>query len=124
MVKKISKLPQEFAKSLRGFEEIFEDFVETEEVKERKRLEKEQARNGETYELQNFLEEENARLSNVELFLTKKIPAKINFSQTERLIVEQLNRKNYLKEKIIPEYQKAESLVQKNLANLFNAHFS
>jgi hypothetical protein len=124
MVKKINKLPPEISKELKGFEEIFQDFVESEEEKERMRALKDGQRNGETYELQNFLEEENARLSNIENFFTKKVPAKLNFSQTERLIIEQMRRKNFLKDTLVIELQKENSLTMKNLAQLFNAHFS
>jgi hypothetical protein len=124
MVKKFKELPEDVSKNLKGFEDIFQDYVETEEIKERKRINRDLSRNSEIYELQNFLEEENSRLSNIEIFFSKKVPAKISFSQTQKLIVEQLKRKNELKEKIIPSLKKQDSQILKNLAHLFNAHFS
>ena len=124
MVKKYNKLPPELAKELKGFEDIFQDYVESEEEKERRRVNREAAKSTENYELQNFLEEENSRLSNIETFFTKKVPAKLNFSQTERLIVDQMKRREHLIEKLANEFSKSESLLQKNLANMFNAHFS
>ena len=124
MVKKFHKLSQELTKELKGFEDIFEDYVENEEEKERRRIEKTSAKSTENYELQNFLEEENSRLSNIESFFTKKIPAKVNFSQTENLILEQMRKKMILTEKLIAEFSRTEGQLQKNLSAMFNAHFS
>lgn len=124
MVKRINKLPPEISKELKGFEEIFQDYVESEDEKERMRALKDGQRAAETYELQNFLEEENSRLTNIESFFTKKVPAKLNFSQTERLIIEQMRRKNLLKDSLSKELLKENTLVLKNLALIFNAHFS
>lgn len=124
MVKKLNKLPPEISNELKGFEDLFEDYVESEAEKDRKRAEKETLKNAETYELQNFLEEENSRLSNLETFLTKKVPAKMNFSQTERLIVEQMKRKNLLKDLLAKELGNENSNILKNLAQIFNSHFS
>lgn len=124
MVKKFHKLSQELTKELKGFEDIFEDYVEHEEEKERRRNEKTNLKSAENYELQNFLEEENARLSNIEIFFTKKIPAKVNFSQTENLILEQMRKKQELREKLLGEFLKPESILHKNLSSMFNSHFS
>ncbi len=124
MVKKLNKLPPELSKELKGFEDIFEDYLEDEADKERVRSNKEFQKNTETYELQNFLEEENSRLTSMEQFFTKKLPAQINFSQTERLIVEQIKRKNLLRERINEETVKENSILFKNLSTMFNAHFS
>lgn len=124
MVKKFNKISPELSKELKGFEDIFQDYVESEEEKERRRAEKQSAKSAENYELQNFLEEENSRLTNIETFFTKKIPAKLNFSQTERLIVDQMKKKNEIKNKLLSEFTSSDSLIQKNLAAMFNSHFS
>jgi hypothetical protein len=124
VVKKFNQLTPELSKELKGFEDIFQEYVETEEEKERKRTEKDTLKNVENYELQNFLEEENSRLTNLESFFTKKIPAKMNFSQTEKLIVDQMKRKNLLKNRLNTELSKDTSLLFKNLSLLFNSHFS
>lgn len=124
MVKKFNKISNELSKELSGFEDLFQDYVESEEEKERRRAEKLQAKSTENYELQNFLEEEHNRLTNLETFFTKKIPAKLNFSQTERLILEQMNRKDEIKEKLVKEFLGQESVLMKNLASMFNSHFS
>lgn len=125
MSKKIGKNPisEELISGLKGFEEVFEDYLESEEYKDQQRKERE-SKSGDQYELQYFLEQENARLKGLEVFLTKKVPLKINFSQTEKLIKVQEDRKKVLLEKMGPEFQKLTSTLQKNLAHFFNSHFS
>lgn len=105
-----------------GFEELFEDYLDKDEYAAAKK-DQELKRDTEQYELQHFLEQENARLSNIEAFLTKKIPAKINFSQTEKLIAHQKNHKKEVLQKLVPMIGKLNSSFQQNMAQLFNAHF-
>lgn len=126
MSKKIgnNNLSKEVLAGLKGFEDIFGDYVKSEEYKDHERKEREVAKVGEQYELQHFLEQENDRLSALEVFLTKKIPLKMNFSQTEKLILVQMERKRVLKEKMSAEFTKLDSPLQKNLASLMNAHFA
>jgi hypothetical protein len=126
MVKKIGKvsLSKEVLENLKGFEDAFEDYVESEEYKELERKERKETKIGEQYELQHFLEQENARLSCLEVFLTKKVSLRTNFSQTEKLLQLQMERKNLLKEKLSDEFKKFDSALQKNLAQIFNSHFS
>lgn len=117
-------LTDEALKGLKGFEDVFEDYVESEEYKELERRESENQKKNEPYELQYFLEQENARLTALEVFFTKKIPLKKNFSQTEKLIFQQRERKTLIKERLFGELKKLDSTLQKNLAQLFNSHFS
>lgn len=126
MSKKIGNinLTKETIQGLKGFEDVFEDYVDSEEYKDLERREKDNAKIGEQYELQHFLEQENARLTALEVFFTKKIPLKTNFSQTEKLILQQQERKKLIKEKLFGEFRKFESVLQKNLAQIFNSHFS
>jgi hypothetical protein len=109
--------------SIKGFEELFEVYHANDENYLREKAQ-EQDRNYDQYELQHFLEQENVRLGLIESFLTKKIPSKKNFSQTEKLIKHQVDRKIFLLEKTIPLVSKLNSSFQQNLALLFNAHFS
>ncbi|MDD4976051.1 MAG: hypothetical protein PHY93_16975 [Bacteriovorax sp.] len=120
----IINLPKEMLQDLKGFEDVFEDYVESEEYKELERKEYDNSKVGEQYELQHFLEQENARLTCLEIFLTKKVPLKTNFSQTEKLILQQIERKHVLKEKLFNEFKKLDSPLQKNLAQFFNSHFN
>jgi tRNA U34 5-carboxymethylaminomethyl modifying enzyme MnmG/GidA len=126
MSKKVGNinLTKEAVEGLKGFEDVFEDYVESEEYKERERKQSDNQKIGEQYELQHFLEQENARLTGLENFLTKKIPLKLNFSQTDKLIKVQSERKKVLREKLIPEVKRLDSALQKNLAQFFNSHFS
>ena len=126
MSKKIgnTKIPKEIISGLKGFEDVFEDYVESEEYKELARKEQESFKIGEQYELQNFLEQENARLTCLEVFLTKKVSLKTNFSQTDKLISMQEERNRILKEKLLLDIKKLNSALQKNLSLFFNSHFS
>lgn len=126
MSKKIGNinLNNDTLKGLEGFEDVFEDYVESEEYKDLERRKGENTKIGEQHELQRFLEEENARLTGLEIFLTKKVPLKTNFSQSDKLIKMQIDRKNALREKLFGELKKLDSSLQKNLAQFFNSHFS
>lgn len=126
MSKKIGNinLSKDALDGLKGFEDVFEDYVESEEYKESERKERENSKVGEQYELQHFLEQENLRLTGLEVFLTKKISLKTNFSQTEKLMQVQIERKKVLKDKLSAEFKKLDSALQKNLATIFNSHFS
>lgn len=126
MSKKIGNinLSKDALDGLKGFEDVFEDYVESEEYKENERKDRENNKVGEQYELQHFLEQENLRLTGLEVFLTKKISLKTNFSQTEKLMQVQIERKKVLKNKLSDEFKKLDSALQKNLATIFNSHFS
>lgn len=63
---------KKFLKRLKGFEDVFIDYVKSEDYKEHERKERDNSKVGEQYELQHFLEQENARLSALEIFLTKR----------------------------------------------------
>lgn len=126
MSKKIGNIniSKEFTEGLKGFEEVFEDYVDSEEFKEIERKDRDSGKVGEQYELQHFLEQENDRLTGLEIFLTKKVPLKTNFSQTEKLLQQQIERKQFLKEKLFAELKRLDSTFQKNLSQMFNSHFS
>lgn len=126
MSKKVGNinLTKEVVEGLKGFEDVFEDYVESEEFKERERRQGDNQKVGEQYELQHFLEQENARLTGLENFLSKKVPLKLNFSQTAKLIQVQSERKKVLREKLSAELKRLDSPLQKNLAQFFNSHFS
>lgn len=126
MTKKIGdkRVSTEVFEGLKGFEDVFADYVKSEEYKDVERKQLENHKVGEQYELQHFLEQENDRLSAMEIFLTKKIPLMMNFSQTEKLTLVQMTRKRVLKDKMGPELTKLDSQLQKNLAQLMNSHFA
>lgn len=126
MTKKIGdkRVSTEVFEGLKGFEDVFADYVKSEEYKDVERKQLENHKVGEQYELQHFLEQENDRLSAMEIFLTKKIPLMMNFSQTEKLTLVQMTRKRVLKDKMGPELTKLDSQLQKNLGQLMNSHFA
>jgi hypothetical protein len=109
--------------AIKGFEEVFDVYLNSDEYVTAAKREQDQNRNFDQYELQHFLELENTRLGLIESFLTKKLPAKKNFSQTEKLIAHQQHRKAELLEKIIPSISKTNSIFQQNIAQIFNSHF-
>jgi hypothetical protein len=114
----------EAVKGLKGFEDVFEDYVESEEFKELERKNQDSQKLGEQYELQSFLEQENLRLTCLEKFLATKIPSQVFFSQTEKLIILQNEKKEKIQNKISEEVKKLDSKLQKNLAHIFNSHFN
>lgn len=126
MVKRLkhTNMSKDMLKSLKGFEDVFEDYVKSDEYKEIEKRERETSRAHEQFELQHFLEVENDRLSSLEIFLSKKVPLKLNFAQTDKLIDVQKERKEFLKNKLVNDVVRLDSQLQKNLASLFNAHFS
>ena len=125
MTKKLGNIniSKAILKGLEGFEDVFEDYVESEDYKDLERKELQKSMAGDKYELQFFLEQENARLTCLEIFLTKKISLKKNFSQTKKLIFLQQERKQKIREKLFSEFIKSDSALQKNLAQFFNTHF-
>ncbi len=124
MVKKIKDIPESLSREIKGFEELFSEYMDSEENKEKIRKERENQKGSEQYELQHFLEQENHRLTGIEILFTKKLPSKLNFSQTEKLTVMQMQTKRDVLEKIILEISKNDSHFNKNLQSMFNAHFS
>lgn len=117
-------LTKEMKTELKGFEEVVEDYMPDEDPKNKARREKENAKVGEQYELQQYLEIEIDRLTSLENFFSKKIPLLINFSQTAQLVLAQLERKKEVKENLNDELLDKDSQLQKNLGHLFNSHFS
>lgn len=117
-------LPDDVVKGLKGFEDVFDDYLKDEEKKSFDRWEKEKEKKGDQYELANFLEIEEERIASVEKFLTKKVSQQVNFSQVEKLIHMQAERKNLLYLKLLPELMGANSKFKANLSSLFNSHFT
>ena len=121
---KTNPIPKDILKELQGFEEVFEDYIENESQKDAERKKKDLIKDLDNYELQRFLELENERLTKLENFLTKKIPIKVNFSQEEKLLQIQTEKKEKLKDELILEMMVFDSAFMRNLSLIFNAHFS
>lgn len=114
----------ETIKKLNGFEDVYEDYIVNEENKEINRMKNEKNRAGEQHELLSFLEQENDRLTALEIFLTKKVALITDFPQAEKLIKIQIERKIILKEKLLIEIKAMNSTFQRNISHFFNTHFS
>lgn len=117
-------LPDEVVKGLKGFEEVFDDYLKDEEKRSMERWEKEKEKKGDQYELANFLEMEEKRVLHVETFLTKKVAQQKKFSQAEKLLRNQKERRQQILLKILPELLETNSKFKQNLSQLFNAHFT
>lgn len=116
-------LPEEVVKGLKGFEEVFDDYLKDEERRSMERWEKEKEKKGDQYELANFLELEEHRILHVETFLTKKVAQQKQFSQSEKLLKTQNERRQQLLLKLIPEFLEPNAKFKQNLSQIYNAHF-
>lgn len=116
-------LPDEVVKGLKGFEEVFDDYLKDEERRSMERWEKEKEKKGDQYELANFLELEEERICHIETFLTKKVAQQKQFSQSDKLINMQKERRRQLLLKIIPELFDQQAKFRENLARLHAVHF-
>lgn len=117
-------LPDEVIKGLKGFEDVFDDYLKDEERRSMERWEKEKEKKGDQYELANFLELEEKRILHIETFLTKKVAQQKQFSQSEKLLRAQKERRHQLLLKIIPELLENSAKFKINLAKLHDSHFS
>lgn len=105
-----------------GFEELLEDYIITESSKSKSK-DLSEIKNFDSFELERFLEIENERLKNIESFFTKKIPNRINFSQTEKLLKIQEKRIEEVKDKLEQKIDHADSIFMKNLSRIFDHNF-
>lgn len=117
-------LPDDVVKSLKGFEEVFDDYLKDEEKKSMDKWEKDKEKKGDQYELANFLELEEKRITSVEKFLTKKVAQQKQFSQAEKLLNLQKERKQLVLLKILPELLDSQSKFKQNLSQIYNSHFT
>lgn len=118
------KLPKEIEEKISGFEQLLEQYLNEEDKKENERLKNNSKSENYNYDLIDYLEVENNRLSKIENFFTKKIPIKINFSQDEKLLLIQKEKKHKLKEKILDHLLTFDSPLMLNASQMFNSHFS
>lgn len=123
MIKKTTpSIPKHLKEEVQGFEEVFGDYIE--DAKKTNMSKRHATRVPEKNELQNFLELEIERLTSLDNFLSKKVSVLKNFSQTQKLIDIQINKKAILSEDLIERLKRPDSQLQQNLAQLINGHFS
>ena len=114
------KIPGKLIEELSGFEEVVDEFLTHEQIYGNENREKKNS----NFELTDFLELELKRLDKIDIFLTKKIEQQKRFSQSEKILNLQAARRNLIISKLISLLQNDQNHLKKNLANIFNAHFS
>jgi hypothetical protein len=122
MVKKKFKIPGHKKKEIEGFEELMEGFLEEqEEAFYKKQLADD--KNYESYKTYNHLELERERVQKLSSMISRKIPNVIEHNQSTELI-EKFTVYNYnLKEEIITDVKRFDSIFFKNIRLLFNKSF-
>lgn len=100
----------------------FKDFLENQEEKRAQRPKSRQ--NNSTHELLSFFEKENNRLDKLIQLYTQKISMINDYPQEASLIVELQSSIIDYKIKLIDEFKKPDSHVNKNLVDIFAHHFS
>tara|TARA_R110000868_G_scaffold411568_1_gene705391 strand:- start:3325 stop:3714 length:390 start_codon:yes stop_codon:yes gene_type:complete len=116
MVKKVKKVSSDKMKELDGFEEVF-DLFEGTEFKEGSI----DPRSGDdTFELYNFLENENMRLQLLDHLYSAKIKTLQKYPQSEKLTVEQHKKKFQILSQLVPLVSSHDSAFNEEMERLFN----
>ncbi len=107
---------------LKGFEDLIEGFLdEQEEQKIKSQLSND--RNYDSFKNYNHLELERERVQKLSSMISRKIPNVIEHNMSGN-IVEKLTSYNYnIKEEIVDEVKKFDSIFNKNIRVLFNKAF-
>lgn len=121
--KKLSNLTDNQKKDLKGFEEVIDLVIEDGERKELERSKKEIEKHGDLHELYNFLENEKSRLSRIDSFFSSKIDNLGGNAQTKSLTKKQFLKIEQLKKTLLPKLVHSESVLQKQLRQIFNSAF-
>ena len=100
---------------LDGFKEVL-DIVET---KKNPNLNK----GKEGYALYSFLEQEQRRLIAIDALLSKKYINIKRYPQTEKLLVNEVYKRNTLKDQLFDKLKKADSPLNKHFEQIFNSAF-
>tara|TARA_R110000868_G_scaffold390856_1_gene660662 strand:- start:3325 stop:3714 length:390 start_codon:yes stop_codon:yes gene_type:complete len=116
MVKKVKTLSSEKMKELDGFDEVF-DLFEGTEFKEGSI----DPRSGDdTFELYNFLENENIRLQLLDHLYCSKIKTMQRYPQSSKLCEEQQRKKLQILSQLVPKVSSHDSAFNEEMERLFN----
>lgn len=117
MVKKnVKKISSDRMKELSGFEEVF-DLFEGTEFKEGAI----DPRSGDdTFELYNFLENENTRLQLLDHLYSSKIKILSKHPQSKKLIEEQRQKKQLILNQLVPKVSSHDSAFNEEMERIFN----
>ncbi|PIQ57499.1 MAG: hypothetical protein COW01_00020 [Bdellovibrionales bacterium CG12_big_fil_rev_8_21_14_0_65_38_15] len=120
MVKKnIKRVPTDKMKELSGFEEVF-DLFESTEIREGSI----DPRSGDdTFQLYNFLENENIRLQKLDQFYSSKVKTLKKHPQSKNLLAEQKQKKEQLLKQLVPKILSHDSAFNEEMERLFNKAF-
>ena len=114
--KNIRRVPTDKMKELTGFEEVF-DLFEGTEIREGSI----DPRSGDdTFQLYNFLENENKILQKLDQFYSSKVKTLKKHPQSNQLLTEQLQRKQMLLKQLIPKVLSHDSAFNEEMERLFN----
>lgn len=115
-------LSPKMKEELKGFEELIEGFLdEQDEQKVKSQLSND--KNYDSYKNYNHLELERERVQKLSSMISRKIPNVIEHNMSGS-IVEKLTSYNYnIKEEIVDEVVKFDSIFNKNIRVLFNKAF-
>lgn len=117
MAKKIRRVSSDKMKELDGFEEVFDLFESSTEFKEGPI----DPRSGDdTFELYNFLENENKRLQLLDQLYSSKIKTLKRHPQSAKLLKEQELKKQQLLNQLIPLVASHDSAFNEEMERLFN----
>jgi hypothetical protein len=106
--------------ALRGFEEII-DLIPGSRFQSKQ---KNDPKLNEDFELLNLLENEYQRLLKLEQFFFQKLSNMDKYNQIDKLIQNQMNNRDLLKEQILKFHQEIDSHLQINIAELMNQTYS
>jgi len=118
--KKKLTLTQDKMKELAGFEEVLDLFFDGQKI-----LSAQEARThkDDTFEIYSFLEKENSRLQQLDNLFSQQMRTHEFYGQTSDLCEQQSMKLDQNKNILIEELSKADSVLQKNLTELFNKTF-
>lgn len=120
--KKKLALLEEKSTELKGFESIIEDFLEEQdEIKLKNQISND--KNYESFKNFNHLELEKNRMKKLSSMIAKKIPNVIEHNQSD-VIMEKFTVYNFnLRQEVVDEIKKFDSIFNKNIRLLFNKAF-
>lgn len=120
--KKKSNIFQNHEKEIVGFESVIEDFIqEQDEAKLKAQISND--KNYDSFKNFNHLEMEKNRIQKLGSMITKKIPNVIEHDQSEA-IMEKFTVYNFnIKQEVLDEIKKFDSVFNKNIRLLFNKAF-
>ncbi|OUR97151.1 hypothetical protein A9Q84_12555 [Halobacteriovorax marinus] len=114
---------KEKIKEMKGFEEIMDLVIDEEDQVEVEKKRKEIEKYNDTYQLYNFLENENARLEKLALFFGKKLNNYQKFNQTNLILEKQSTKCSDSKSELIKKLVREDSHINNSLSTLFNTLF-